>query len=152
MSVNLNQHRHIDLNISAAITIPSAGASNYTAGIDTRAAGTAVLVAGAQTVAMAGNAALMEMAAMVRVDATTTLVDSKALTIKIQDSDDNSSFADVASLAGQTVTGLTGNGSVETDLRWAIPQAVRRYIRAYCTCPSDAGTNTGFSYTLYLVS
>ena len=153
MSVNVNQHRHLDTNLSVRTAMPAAdGAADYSTGIDLRSGGSAITVAGSQTAAFYGNAALQDAEAMIRADATATLVNTKSLVFGLQDSDDDSSYAAIDGLTTQTVTGTAGNVSAETDLRWKLPSSVRRYLRASAICPADGGDVTAYYFTLYIVT
>lgn len=156
MSVNQTQHRHIDANLQVVTPLPAADAArDYTTGIDTRSGGLSIPVAGSQTVDLLGNAALEHMEVEIEVDATDTLVNTKVLTFGLQSSKDDAStdaYADIDGLTTQTVTGTAGNVSALTRLRWKLPSACERYIRAWATCPADGGTNTAYNFTLRLLS
>lgn len=87
----------------------------------------------------------------ISVPATTTLVDGTAITIKLQDSADNSTFADVDPLIQTTVTGGTGNGSAAKVARFRLPSGVRRYIQFNQAVANGGGDNTGKSVTYSLL-
>lgn len=63
---------------------------------------------------------------------------SPTLDVKIQDSADNSAFADVTGLTYTQVTGAAGNGAQKVTVD---PRSVRRYIRMVATI---AGTSPTF--------
>lgn len=156
MSVNQAQHRHIDANLQVVMALPAADAANdYSSSIDTRSGGLDIPVAGSQTVDTEGNSALEMMEVEVEVDLTTALVHTKVLTIGLQSSTDDGStdsFAPIAGLTTQTVTGISGNGNALTRLRWKLPSACERYIRAYAALESGGGDVTGSNLTLRLLT
>ena len=97
------------------------------------------------------DSALEHVELIVSVPATTTLVDTKLITIKVQDSADDSSYADVAGLGSQTVVGITDDGSVATTRRWKLsPSGIRRYVQVNVAIPSDGGDNRAFNFTTAL--
>lgn len=67
----------------------------------------------------------------------TTSGTSPTLDVKIQDSADNSSFADVSGLTFSQITAAADPATLQVD-----PRAVRRYIRAVATI---AGTSPSFA-------
>jgi hypothetical protein len=79
------------------------------------------------------------------------LVATKDVTIHLEDSADDSSFADVSELASQTITGATGNGAAATKFHFRVPRAIRRYIRANIAVETGGGDNTGVTAALRLV-
>lgn len=156
MSINQNLHRHIDMNVGVTQALPAAGAAANSTTIDLRSGtGSAgVPVAGSQTAVYLGNSALQDMQVLFQLPSCPNLVEAKAVTIKLQDSADDSSYADVTGLGSQTITGATGGGTggVVTNLYWSLPPGVRRYLQCNVSVPADAGTLTAVSYTLALVS
>lgn len=82
---------------------------------------------------ISGTEGAIEVVAEVGADAL-DLSDTKVLTIKLQDSADNSSFDDLATI--YTITASSGSGAIaaETELaRFVIPSDARRYIKAVIT-------------------
>jgi hypothetical protein len=97
------------------------------------------------------NSALEHVELIVSIPATTTLADGTDITVKVQDSADDSSYADVAGLGSQIVTGKTGDGSDAVTLRWKlIPGKVRRYVQVNVAVENLGGNNTGTSFTTAL--
>ena len=75
------------------------------------------------------------------VEATTALVNAKYIQVKLQDSADDSSFADIAEIADPLITiTSSGGGSDETKLQVRLPRTVRRYIRAVATVETGGGS------------
>jgi hypothetical protein len=81
---------------------------------------------------------------------TTELPDTKTLTTKIQDSADNSSFADLATVATVVQTGAGGAGAAAVSRRFALPSNARRYIRAVATAGADTTDMSAKDMTLDL--
>ena len=77
----------------------------------------------------------------VSVDATTTLVDTKDIDVTLQESDDNSTFTDVAGITLK-VTGVSGNGNDEAKAQVRPSRATKRYVRASVAVESGAGDVT----------
>lgn len=134
MPTNTKNLRNIqDAALQAVIALPAAGATAVTEGIDL-----------GQTI----GGEIEGLNVVVEIPVTTTLVDSKAITITLKDSADNISFTALAGLAALAVTGVTSNGSVAFEQRLRLPTATRRYIRAEAAIPADGGDNTATSLTL----
>jgi hypothetical protein len=122
-----------DAALEALKALPAAGAANYTDGIDL-----------GQT--LGGTIEGVEV--VVQMEATDTLVDTKAVTFTLKDSADNITFAAIPGLAALTVTGTSGNVSAAYELRLRLPTATKRYIRLDASVPADAGTVTDANYQL----
>ncbi len=122
-----------DANLRVTKALPAAGASNQTDPIDLGAAAPGISVENIDLV--------------VDVPATASLADTKTHTLKVQDSADGSSFADVALLATQTRTGAGGAGAAASSYRWKLPPSIRRYIRISQTVEASGGNNTAVSIT-----
>jgi len=84
------------------------------------------------------------------VPATPALVESKKITIKVQDSADDSSYADIDPLISTTIVGGTGGGEAKT-VRFRLPPTARRYIRLNLAVENGGGDNTGVSVTFRLL-
>lgn len=104
--------------------------------------------ANAQTAALDLQGAVENCELEIAVEATTTLVADKTITLKVQESDDNSSFDDAPWAPTVTVTGKTGDGSDAKSQRIGIPSTAKRYIRAYAATLAAGGDNTGKNFTL----
>lgn len=82
------------------------------------------------------------------VEATTTLVDTYDITLTLEDSADDSSWAPLEGGPTYTVPGKTGNGSDAASFRGYLPPNTRRYLRAKAAIPTSGGDNTGKNFTL----
>lgn len=83
----------------------------------------------------------------IAVPALPALVEDKTVTIKVQDSADGSSFADLDPAISTVITGGTGNGAAAKTVRFRLPPSARRYIRLNTAVLTGGGDNTGVSLT-----
>ena len=85
------------------------------------------------------------------VPALPNLVEGETITLNIQQSD-TTTPADFANIPGATVTltGDVGNGAAAFETRFALPPAVKRYLRLEVTASGSAGDNTASQATLAL--
>lgn len=114
--------------------LPAAAAANYTDSIDL-----------GQTI----GGTLEFVNVVVQVEATTTLIDAKTITLTLKDSADNSSFTAISGVAAPVITGTAAtNGSDAYELRLRLPTATRRYIRLDAAVATAGGDNTAKSYQL----
>lgn len=94
---------------------------------------------------------LEEIEVEISVPATTALVATKTLTIKLQDSADDSSYADIVGLSSLVITGVTGNGSAATSRVVRLPRIARRYLQANIAVESAGGDITDTDVTVSLL-
>ncbi|HEX3817671.1 MAG TPA: hypothetical protein VHW03_05230 [Chthoniobacterales bacterium] len=132
----LNCGTLFDLNLQVSQALPAAGASNNTASIDTGNANP-------------GRIPNVEM--VFAMPATPSLADTKNITLTLQDSADNSSFALVTDIPAKIVTGAGGVGGAGLIYQCKLPIALRRYVRLDAAVDASGGDNTALSYTLGLV-
>lgn len=83
---------------------------------------------------------------VVLVPATTTAT-GQTITVTVQDSADNSSFATVAALATLVLTGAS-NATAATTRRWRLPSNIRRYVRINRAMSATTGDQTAISTTM----
>lgn len=81
-----------------------------------------------------------------------SLVDAKTVTLEIQQSADDSAFANVPGLGNMVVTGAGGAGAAAKTFRVNLPPDVQRYIRARATVLTGGGDNTALSLTFALAA
>jgi len=117
--------------------LPAANANNNTSAFDLGDA--------------APGASTNVIEARVNLPATPSLADGQTITLTLQDSADNSSFAAVAGVATLVATGAGGAGSAALERQIKLPATVRRYIRLNQAASATAGNNTAVSSTLSLV-
>ena len=88
----------------------------------------------------------------ISVPATTALVAAKNLTITVQDSADDSTYASVAGLATLVIAGIAvTNGSAATTRVVALPPSVRRYVQLNIAVDNGGGDITGTDVTASLL-
>ena len=73
------------------------------------------------------------------VPAIASLSDTKTITITLQDSADNSTFADVDPTTSTVVTGAGGAGAAVKDSRFRFPPILRRYYRHKVVVAATSG-------------
>jgi hypothetical protein len=84
------------------------------------------------------------------VPATPSLVDDKTITCTVQDSADNSSFANLPMVG--VVTGVaTSQGGPATTFTWRLPPTCRRYVTVDRAVLTAGGSNIAVSTTIALV-
>lgn len=122
-----------DVNFRKTKALPAAAASNATDSLDLQSA----------TPGPIGSALLMR----IHVPATASLVSTKTITLGLEDSADDSSFATVPCVGNMVVTGGASGGAA-TSFDFYLPPNVRRYIRATAAVESGGGSNVAVSYEL----
>lgn len=79
----------------------------------------------------------------VAIDALPNLTNSSySVTVTVQDSADNSSFATVAGLGNLTVAGVSTTGATASSIQIPIPSHTRRYVRINVASPASGGDHT----------
>ena len=73
------------------------------------------------------------------IPAIASLADNKSVTLTLQDSADNITFADVDPATTTSVTGASSAGNAAKDARFRIPPITRRYIRFKAVVTSSSG-------------
>lgn len=85
-----------------------------------------------------------------KVNTEIALADTKVLTVKLQHSDDNSSYSDLQTLYTKTASGAE-TIAADTELaRYIVPTTAKRYIKAVITTTDAAATGKLDVYTVYL--
>lgn len=77
----------------------------------------------------------------------TTCATGQTITVTLQDSADNSSFAQVPEAETLVLTGAS-NATAATTRRWRLPRSVRRYIRVNIACSATTGDLTAITAKL----
>ena len=79
------------------------------------------------------------------------LTNAKTVTFTVQDSADNSDFADVVGLPARAVTGAGGLGGAAGTINWEWSTPLRRYIRVKEVVEATPGTIIAYNYDFSLV-
>jgi len=87
----------------------------------------------------------------IAIPALPNLADGKTLTVKLQDSADDTTFADIAELASVVVTGASSNGSAAATRTVRLPSTTKRYVQANLAVAGSGGDNTAKSVVVSLL-
>ena len=82
---------------------------------------------------------------------TATGANNKNITVKVQDSADNTTFANIAACAALTVTDNNGAGYPAGSLTVTLPPVTRRYIRGSATGEANGGNAADGTLTVTLL-
>ena len=135
MANPVNERRLKDASLIKPIALPNAAATVSTASIDL----------GATTPFPVGDQFSVQVATTAA-----TGVDTKIITVTIEDSADNSSFAAETGLSTLAITAASSSYAA-TSRSVALPPGARRYIRASATGESGGGNASNGTLTLQLV-
>src|SRR5438105_2652903 len=127
-----------DANFIFTKVLPAAAASNQTPTID--------------LIAVSGDPDPSLFDIEVVVPALANHTDStKTITITVQDSADNSTYANVTPLIQCQVPGVASTGSAATTFTFRLPPGIRRYVQLTQSVPTGDGNNTASSVTVSLL-
>ena len=84
----------------------------------------------------------------IAIPALPSLAADKTLTVKVQDSADDSTYADVAELASFVVTGVSTSGSAAATRTLRMPSTIKRYVQVNLAVAASGGDNTAKSVTI----
>lgn len=129
-----------DALLSESKALPAAGASNQTTGFNLGHTAPGTRPAD-------GTEILVSVPAIAAHTDTT-----KNVRLKLQDSADGSSWADVDPETEVVIAGVASTGSAAKDVRMALPSTIRKYVRFNQAVDSAAGTLTGSSITYTVIS
>lgn len=87
----------------------------------------------------------------IAIPALPNLADGKTLIVKLQDSADNNTFADIEQLASVVVTGADNKGSAASTVVVRLPSDVNRYVQANLAVAASGGDNTAKSVVVSLL-
>jgi len=87
----------------------------------------------------------------VAIPATPSLANGQTITVALQDSADNASFAAIPELATLVVTGAGGTGGPAATRTVHLPPSARKFIRMNIAASATAGNNTAVSATMGLL-
>ena len=124
-----------DYTLQEAVALPAAGATAHTSAIDLE-----------QDL----GGAIENIEFGLELPVTKNLVAGKKITVSVQQSADGATFADTDPAITSSVTGKTGNGSDEKEVRFRLPSTASRHIRVALAVEADAGDVTGETATLKL--
>lgn len=131
----INKLVNIDLTLTKSKLFPAAGASNTSDVIDL----------GCEN---PGRTAEGRFELFLQVPATPNLANTKKITITIEDSADNATFAPAIDLPAVVITGVGVAGGPAVDRNFTPPHTLRRYIRFTQAVEAVGGDNTALSGTV----
>jgi len=132
-----NSRKIKDFNLTVTTALPAAAANADSDSID---------------MGSAGSAALESIELEISIPATPDLTDDDTITLTVQDSADDSTFATVTELEPLVVTGAGGAGAAAASIKYRLPSSTRRYINVNAAVLTGGGDNTDVSYTWRLLS
>jgi hypothetical protein len=83
--------------------------------------------------------------------AVATGANNKNITVRVQDSADNITFANIAAVGALTVTDANGGGYPAGSLTVALPPVTKRYLRAAATGEANGGNAANGALTVTLL-
>ena len=131
-------HTRRDAALTVTKACPAAGANHNTATIDLKST----------TAGAFADSVEVEIV----IPALPSLENGKTLTVKLQDSADDSSYTDIPELASLVVTGATTGGGAADTRVIRLPSSAKRYLQANLAVVTGGGTNTDKSVTVSLLS
>jgi hypothetical protein len=136
-----------DANFNLTKALPNAAANNNTAGLDLN------IIPGVNTTGKTHSnkwrLAYFEVDVPALSDHTNTSVNN---TISLQDSADNSNFANTQPLVQIVVPGVASTGSAALTARVPLPPLTRRYIRFNQNVPANGGIGNNATVNYDLVT
>jgi len=131
-------HTRRDTVLTTTKACPAAGANHNTATLDLKST----------TAGAFADSVEVEIA----IPALPSLATGKTLTVKLQDSANDSTYTDIPELAAVVVTGATGTGGSAAATRVIrLPSSAKRYLQANLAVAASGGDNTGKSVTVSLL-
>jgi hypothetical protein len=124
MSAPVSERRLQDESVNQTVTLPSGNATKNTNSVDL------------------GKALPFPITEAFHVKVSTTTAtgaNNKNITVKVQDSADNETFANIAELGSLTVTDANGAGFPAGSITVQLPPDTRRYVRAQATGEANGG-------------
>ena len=136
MSDPVSERRITDATLTKDVTLPSGATVKNTAGVDL------------------GKTLPFPITESFHVKLTTTTptgANNKNITVKLQDSADNTTFANISALGALTVTDNNGAGYPAGSLTVSLPASTRRYIRGSATGEANGGNAADGTLTVTLL-
>jgi hypothetical protein len=80
----------------------------------------------------------------------TTTATGQTITVTLQDSADNSSFAQIPECETLVLTGVS-NATARTNRKWRLPRGVKRYVNIRIAMSATTGNQTAITASLSLL-
>lgn len=133
----MSNRKQVDAALTKVVNLPAAGASAYTPSIN---------------LGRTGDPILEDVELKAILPALPDLADDKTVTVTVQDSDDDVTFAAVEELATFVVTGAGGVGAAASERVVRLPSSTKPYVRLKADVLAAGGDNTGVELTLQLLT
>jgi len=136
MSDPVSERRFKDTSLTKSVALPNAATVKNTDGVDL------------------GKTLPFPITESFHVKLSTSVAtgaNDKNITVKLQDSADNTTFANIAEIAALTVTDANGAGFPIGTTTVALPPDTRRYIRAAATGEANGGDASDGTLTVELL-
>lgn len=133
MANPITERRLGDTALTKNVTLPNAATVKNTAGIDL----------GKTLPFPIGEQVLVKLST-----STGNGANNKNITVKLQDSADNTTFANVAAVGALTVTDANGAGYPAGTLTVSMPSNIRRYVRGSATGEANGGDASNGTLTV----
>jgi len=133
MADPVSERRLQDASLASNVTLPNAATVKNTSGIDL------------------GQATPFPITEAFHVKLSTSTANganNKNITIRIQDSADNTTFTNIAEIGALTVTDANGAGYPAGSLTVSLPPATRRYVRGQATGEANGGNAANGTLTV----
>lgn len=131
-------HNVRDAELKVTKACPAAGANHNTDTIDLSCSNP-----GASVESFEVEIAIPALPSLVGTD--------KYLTVKLQDSADDVTYADIEQLASFAIVGVATTGSAAATRTVRLPSDVKRYVQANLAVTATGGDNTASSVTVSLL-
>ena len=136
-----NQRAVLDANYIKTVSLPASAGSVNSSSLDLGDVVSGIPYATTETVNLQVVAPALNV---------TQLPNSATATYVIQDSADNSTFANISLLGSQVQTGAGGAGAAAATYTWKLPPSTRRYIRVSVTTGTSPGDCSATSASIQL--
>lgn len=130
---SINERRLLDASLNESVALPTGAATANTNSVDL------------------GQATPFPITESFHVKLTTSTAagaNNKNITVRVQDSADNSTFANIAAIGALTVTDANGAGFSAGTLTVSLPPTTRRYVRAQATSEANGGASNNGTLTV----
>jgi hypothetical protein len=133
MSNQVSERRLKDESVNKTVALPNGAATTNTTAVDL------------------GQATPFPITESFHVKLSTSIAtgaNNKNITVKLQDSEDGTNFANIAAVAPLTVTDNNAAGYPAASLVVQLPPTIRRYVRAQATGEANGGNASNGSLSI----
>jgi hypothetical protein len=130
---SINERRLLDASLKKTVALPTGAATANTNSVDL------------------GQATPFPITEAFHVKISTSVAagaNNKNITVRVQDSADNETFANIAAVGALTVTDANGAGFPAGSLIVSLPPSTKRYVRAQATSEANGGASNNGALTV----